>query len=563
MVLRARPLAPPALALLLAVLVALAAAGPAPARADVTLTRPDSPTAPPRGYERDARAVVRLADATEEVRAEREVHARLRGTALTEGPGGRWRVSYRAPGGGEERVRVVVDDASGRVLEAWRGAQVAWPMARGYDGAFGRSVSAPWIWLPLCVLFLAPFVDPRRPLRLLHLDLLVLLLFGASHAFFNRGEIEWSVPLAYPVLLYVLGRMLWVGLRPRAGRGPLVPLAPPGLLLLGIVFLVGFRVALNVADSNVIDVGYAGVIGADRVTGPGELYDGSFPEDNPHGDTYGPVNYLLYVPWELLFPLRGGAAGSLPGAHAAALAFDLGTLALLVLLGRRLRPGEEGRRLGLALGYAWASYPYALYVLASNANDSLVALGVVAALLALESPARRGAALALVAAAKFAPLLLVPLWATGRGPARGRAWLPFALAFVVAWALVWVPFLPAGGIEQVWERTLWSQLDRESPFSVWGRWPELRAVQIAVEAATVAGALALAWRPRERTPGQVAALGAALLVALQIATTHWFYLYVVWWAPLTFVALFALHSTDPAREEREAAPAQAREPVAA
>src|SRR5205814_9762077 len=30
-----------------------------------------------------------------------------------------------------------VDDASGTVLEAWTGPQVAWKMARGYSGAFG------------------------------------------------------------------------------------------------------------------------------------------------------------------------------------------------------------------------------------------------------------------------------------------------------------------------------------------------------------------------------------------------------------------------------------------
>ena len=29
------------------------------------------------------------------------------------------------------------------------------------------------------------------------------------------------------------------------------------------VFLVGFRLTLNLVDSNVIDVGYSGVIGAD------------------------------------------------------------------------------------------------------------------------------------------------------------------------------------------------------------------------------------------------------------------------------------------------------------
>ena len=116
-----------------------------------------------------------------------------------------------------------MDDRSGAILEQWSGHQVAWRMARGYSGAFGRKLNAPYVWIPLCLLFLLPFVDFRRPLRLLHLDLLVLLAFGASHVFFNRGEIGVSVPLVYPVLLYLLVRMLLAGLRPRGRPGRLVP----------------------------------------------------------------------------------------------------------------------------------------------------------------------------------------------------------------------------------------------------------------------------------------------------------------------------------------------------
>ena len=33
-------------------------------------------------------------------------------------------------------------------------------MARGYPGAFGRRVNALYVWLPLCLLFLAPFFCP-------------------------------------------------------------------------------------------------------------------------------------------------------------------------------------------------------------------------------------------------------------------------------------------------------------------------------------------------------------------------------------------------------------------
>src|SRR5207248_659596 len=73
---------------------------------------------------------------------------------------------------------------------------------------------------------------------------------------------------------------------PRWPAGPRL-LIPAPWLALGVVFLLGFRIALNVTDSNVIDVGYAGVIGAQRIVDGKPLY-GSYPSDNEHGDTYGP-----------------------------------------------------------------------------------------------------------------------------------------------------------------------------------------------------------------------------------------------------------------------------------
>ena len=47
----------------------------------------------------------------------------------------------------------------------------------------------------------------------------MLLGFGASHYFFNRGEIGVSAPLAYPVLLYLLARVLFAAFRPRRTVG--------------------------------------------------------------------------------------------------------------------------------------------------------------------------------------------------------------------------------------------------------------------------------------------------------------------------------------------------------
>ena len=144
-----------------------------------------------------------------------------------------------------------------------------------------------------------------------------------------------------------------------------------------------------------------------------------------------------------------------PAAHGAALFFDLVTLLGLVLLGRRLRPGREGRELGMALGFAWAAFPYAFFSLESNSNDSIVAMFTVLAMLAPDARARpppavrrQAAALAvgLGAAAKFAPLALAPLFArrlrrrTGRrggGACRSSIFVLASVAvIVVAFAAV-------------------------------------------------------------------------------------------------------------------------------
>src|SRR3954451_15460951 len=183
----------------------------------------------------------------------------------------RWQVSYYDPKQKDKEVaQVIVNDPSAVVTEAWSGFQVPWTMARGYAGAFGRKANALWVWIPLCLLFFVPFVDRRRPLRMLHFDLLALLGFSISLAFFENANIGMSVPLAYPFLGYLLVRMLWVAFRRGGGRGappgePLRLLVPATWLAVALVFLIGFRVGLNITNSNVIDVGCSGVIGADRL----------------------------------------------------------------------------------------------------------------------------------------------------------------------------------------------------------------------------------------------------------------------------------------------------------
>ena len=202
--------------------------------------------------------------------------------------------------------------------------------------------------------------------------------------------------------------MLWIGLRRGRRRDPLRLLVPASWLVVGLLFLVGFRIGLNVADSNVIDVGYAGVIGADRLADGDKLW-GELPEGQRAR------RHLRARDLRGLRALRAGAALERALGRPARRPRRLG----------RLRPAVPGAAvphraaharptLGLALAYAWAANPFTLYALDCNVNDGLVAALVLAAIAAASSPAGRGAFIALAGMAKFAPLALAPLFATTR-----------------------------------------------------------------------------------------------------------------------------------------------------
>ena len=492
-----------------------------------------------------------------------------------------WTVHVWSGAAGEVATGVV-SDATGAVTEAWTGPQVAWKMARGRPGAFGGKLLTSWpVWLGFSALFLLGLVDVRRPLTTRTLDLLVLLSFGVSLAFFNRGEVLQSAALATPPLLYLAVRTAWIGFRPRSRPGGRLPRWPVWALAAATLFLVGFRVGLNVDNHRtVIDVGYAGVIGADRILdgrapygampveddrrpcGPagsdGEIREriqsnGRCESANPRGDTYGPVAYLAYVPAVLAFGWSGKWDG-LPAAHATAIAFDLLALAGLVLVGRR----HGGSRLAATLAFGWAAYPFTAYALMSNTNDAIMPAILVWGFWLASSPVARGAACALAAWTKFAVLIVAPLWLTYRSRLRPSQLLGFAAAFVVASALAFSILLldPSltGAARTFWDRTLGFQLDRDSPFSIWdwGQYhaagiPDLASLQTVVQVGVIVLAGVAAAVPRDKHPLELAALTAALLLAFELALTHWSYLYLPWVLPFVLLALF-LPRTRPAAE---------------
>ena len=537
------------LVLLAAPAAAQAAGSPwlAPQTAD-----PESPDVVPKGYKispRQAAAIAERTDAYRELSAE---HSGLQRTVVA--PlyvrDKRWEVGYQLKGELRRTLDLHVDGRTGRVVETWTGPQVNWPLARGYDPPMGGNLlNKPYVWLPLCLLFLLPFFDPRRPFRLLHLDLLMLLGFGISQYFVNQGNLDASVHLVYPFLLYVMGRLLYAGFRPRERPGRIVPVIPMAALAIGLVLLVGFRIGLNVADGAVIDVGFASVIGADRIEHGEPLYT----DNDIHGDTYGPITYISYIPFELVFPFTGSVT-EVPAARAAAIGFDLLTILGLFLLGSRLRTGREGRRLGLALAFAWTAFPYSTYVIQSATNDGLIAMLLVFSMVALTSAPVRGALVGLAAAAKFVPLALAPLFAAGTGDRKPLTVARFAGALLLVVVGSVLVYLPEGGFKEFWNATLGFQLNRTSPFSVWGLHPGLEPLKTAVTVATAGLSVALFFVPRHRDARQVAALAGVVIIAMQLTAVHWYYFYIVWFLPLALVAMLGAYRAPEPEEAAEAAP---------
>jgi hypothetical protein len=493
---------------------------------------------------------INAADRDPKVLDERREHPLMTSSASRNE--GHWEVAYFADD--KEVALVLVDSHEGKVIESWTGYQVAWKMARGYSGQFGHKLNAPYVFLPLCLIFLLGLVDWRRWRRVANLDLVVLLGFGVSHFFFNEAEIGVSVPLQYLPLLYLLGRALWIGFRGR-GEG-LRPVWPALWLLVAALFLMGFRVGLNMADSGAVDVGYAGVVGADRIA-HGEPIYGNFPDDISEGDTYGPVNYYAYVPFERIWPWSG-TWDDIPAAHGAAITFDVVTFVLLILLGIRIRPGPAGRRLAAILAFGWAAYPYTAFTLESNSNDSLVAMLLIATLVLLARPLARGATLALATFAKFVPAVLGPMLLTYE--TKRRSLFLFAVGFAAASAAVmlWPAIDP--GFKTAYDRTIGFQQGRDSPFSIWGQVGGIEWLRTALTVATAALSLLLAFRPRRKSLVQIAALGAALIIAVQLTLQHWFYLYIVWFYPLLLVAL-AMLEARPKAPVPEPSPARSSQPA--
>ena len=284
---------------------------------------------------------------------------------------------------------MIVDGSSGDVRESWTGDQVAWPMARGYEGQFGHVLNAPYVWLPLCAIFSSASST------------------GAVHGGSPTSTCSRCSPSASRTSSSTGARS---GSRCRSSTR-CSPTCWRGCSGSGFAAArASTRLPCGLArDRRRLSDRLPGDDQRRRLRGdrrrlrgdggrgphrprPADLRRGRVPRGQP---------LRRHVRALQLLRVRTVRAGAWSGewdelaaSHAAAIAFDLATVAGLFVFGPRLRPGRAGRELGAILAFAWVAYPYTAFALQSNSNDSLIAALLVWSLVLFARPLARGALLA-------------------------------------------------------------------------------------------------------------------------------------------------------------------------
>ncbi len=289
-----------------------------------------------------------------------------------------------------------------------------------------------------------------------------------------------------------------------------------------------------------IDVGYAGVIGAERIASEGQMPYGHMPTDdgkecgkadadgyvreriqengrcesaNDRGDTYGPVSYLAYVPGFAIFGWSGKWETSTSTWRTSRRRTSPPSSSTCsrssgwALVGRRF----GGIRLGVTLAFAWAAYPFTQYVSNSNSNDALMPALLIWGFWLLNRAPARGFFLALASWTKFASLLLLPLWASyPRALSRRSLWTTTAFAggFLLATAPRLLGRLPRAGPPACAPPLLGPDLRVAARPAVaildlaLGRvpgYPDLHLVQSVLKVLLLVASVALAFVPRVKT----------------------------------------------------------------
>jgi hypothetical protein len=408
----------------------------------------------------------------------------------------------------------------------------------------------------------------RGPLRRWRtLDIVALAAFIVPTVLLDRAWLVAGEASAAVLLLYVLVRGAMTAVRGTGDqdghhdtpvllqalaarwRAPALPAQIGAALLLATA-------VMTATSTGIVDVATANLEGATLLT-HGVLPYGHMPGDIVHGDTYGLPIYLVYTPVAALWPVTSDwddVIGSLLVAVLAMLVAAAG-------IARATGPGGGSTRWPAII--ALLAFPAALLSTSSGTNDGLIAAALVWALAWWARPVASSALLAVAGVAKFAPLVLLPLWlARLRGAALAKA----LAACAAVGAATLAGLVAFGGIHGPGDmaHAMTFQLSRRSMMSLWTTLG-LQGVQPLAQALTLAVALggaALVALDRDvaRDPRRVAGLVTAVLAGLQLQANHWAPLYLLWLAPPAMVALLGpLGAPAPARvEDEETVPANTR-----
>jgi hypothetical protein len=315
------------------------------------------------------------------------------------------------------------------------------------------------------------------------------------------------------------------------------------LLRLILAALALVFVMVGVSSPSAVDVVYAVMEGATRIL-HGVLPYGHMPGDVVHGDTYPILSYALYTPLALVAPVNSiWDSVDLPLAVSVLLALAI-AVALArspVALGGGSRSRDAAQRTaGLRAAIAFLSFPSLLITVSTGTTDVALGAMLVVALVLWRRPAVSTGLLAIAGWFKLAPFALVPIWLA---PRRGIA-LRKALAALVAVSALSLGLVVALGGAQglaAMVHGVGFQFNRESPTSPWIVLGivNLQPLGEALVLALIAGATVRMWREPEPAAdgGRLAATAAAILLALQLVTDQWTFLYLAWVVPLIGVSL--------------------------
>ena len=291
-------------------------------------------------------------------------------------------------------------------------------MARGYPGAFGRHVNALYIWLPLCVLFLLPFVElPPAVLAAAPRPARAAVLLGLAGVLQPRrtSTARCRSPIRRCCTCW---RACSCCCAPPA-RGGGGRRQPPAAAAARARPVAGGRGGVPArlprrAERHRLERDRRRLRGRDRRPADRPTASRCTAAGRRTTNTATPTGRSTTrptCPFEQIFGWSG-TWDDLPAAHAAAIFFDLLAVALLFLLGRRMRGPTLGHRARLRVGRLSVHAVRAREQLQRHARRGARAGGAAGRGYARRSRRARGAFAALAGLTKFAPLALAPLLAT-------------------------------------------------------------------------------------------------------------------------------------------------------